>query len=420
MLMRKHSCMQHPNAPILIEDIRPAKSHLRVAVVTETYPPEVNGVALTLSRLVEGLRAREHSVQLVRPRQRSETGAAVESLPREEVLTRGFPVPRYPNLQLGLPARRFLEGQWMLRRPDLVHIATEGPLGWSALKTASKLRIPVTSEFRTNFHSYSSHYGLGWLSKPIMTYLRRFHNQCASTMVPTHKLALQLQEAGFERLQVVGRAVDTQRFTPALRDTALRASWGASQDTPVILCAGRLAREKNLQLLIRAYAMTKLVRPDVRLVLAGDGPARDELRAAAPDAVFTGSLPQNELARYYASADIFGFPSQSETFGNVVLEAMASGMAVVAFNYAAAAENIQSDHNGVLVEMDDESGFSRAIVSLAIDRQRAQALGAQARSGVEGSTWPSIVQQVENIMSDAIEHPLRTSNAVASARPATA
>lgn len=403
--------MQHQNDHLLIEDIRPAHAHLRVAVVTETYPPEVNGVALTLSRLVEGLREREHSVQLVRPRQRNEVHSS-----REDVLTRGFPVPRYPNLQLGLPARRCLESLWLQQRPDLVHIATEGPLGWSALKTANKLRIPVTSEFRTNFHSYSSHYGLGWLSKPIMTYLRRFHNHCGCTMVPTQKLQERLLQAGFERLQVVGRAVDTARFNPILRDEILRASWGARQDTPVILCAGRLAKEKNLSLLIRSYAMAKLVSPDVKLVLVGDGPAREELKAAAPDAIFTGTLNQIELARYYASADIFCFPSQSETFGNVVLEAMASGMAVVAFDYAAAAENICHEHNGVLKAIDDESGFSQALVSTVLDLQGARIMGTNACISTQDSTWPAIVEQVEKIMCEVLDSKQRNVSLVTSTR----
>lgn len=395
--------MKPDTTDLLIENLPAAHAHLRVAVVTETYPPEINGVALTLQRVVEGLRQRDHDVQLVRPRQggdgTSRAGAAAD---RAEVLLKGLPIPRYPHLQIGLPSRRQLEPLWTLQRPDVVHIATEGPLGWSALRVARKLRIPVTSDFRTNFHAYSSHYGMGWLSKPIMAYLRRFHNQTASTMVPTRSLADRLAEAGFERLQVVARGVDTQLFQPTLRDEALRASWGARPGTPVWLCVGRLAKEKNLALLLRAYAQVRLQRPDVKLVLVGDGPARADLQAQAPDVIFTGALDRATLARHYASADIFGFPSQTETFGNVVLEAMASGLAVVAFNYAAAAENIEPGRNGLLAQLDDDDSFVDQLITLTRDEALCAALRKAAYASALRCDWSGIVSQVESVLMGAI------------------
>ncbi len=390
--------MKPDTTDILVEDLPPAQTHLRIAVVTETYPPEINGVALTLQRVVEGLRERGHQVQLVRPRQASETPPGASG----DVLMRGMAIPRYPHLQLGLPSRRQLEPLWTLKRPDLVHIATEGPLGWSALRVARKLRIPVTSDFRTNFHAYSSHYGMGWLSKPIMAYLRRFHNQTLSTMVPTRGLAERLGEAGFERLQVVARGVDTAIFDPARRDEALRASWGVGPDTPVLLCVGRLAREKNLPLLVRAYAQARLVQPGLKLVLVGDGPMRAELQALAPDAILTGQLARLELARHYASADIFGFPSQTETFGNVVLEAMASGLAVLAYDYAAASENITPGRTGLLAAMDDEDAFVRQVAELAQDAGLRQRLRAAARDAARQNDWAGIVGQIESVMKLAI------------------
>lgn len=393
--------MKPDTTDILVEDLPPAQTHLRIAVVTETYPPEINGVALTLQRVVEGLRERGHQVQLVRPRQASEATQAAPGVP-DDVLMRGMPIPRYPHLQLGLPSRRQLEPLWTLQRPDLIHIATEGPLGWSALRVARKLRIPLTSDFRTNFHAYSSHYGMGWLSKPIMAYLRRFHNQTLSTMVPTRGLAERLAQAGFERLQVVARGVDTGIFDPTLRNEALRAGWGAAPDTPVLLCVGRLAKEKSLPLLVRAYAQARLVRPDLKLVLVGDGPMRAELQALAPDAIFTGQLGRAELARHYASSDIFGFPSQTETFGNVVLEAMASGLAVLAYDYAAAAENIAPGQTGLLAPMDDSESFVRQLVELAQDDGLRQRLRSAARGAARLRDWPGIVAQIESVMKLAI------------------
>jgi Glycosyltransferase Family 4 len=148
---------------ILCEHLPPLQRSLRVAVVTETYPPEINGVARTVARFVEGLRDLNHEIQLIRPRQRSDD-EALES--RHEMLVRGIALPKYPGLQMGLPARSLLTHVWSRRRPDVVHIVTEGPLGWSAIRSASHLKIPLTSDFRTNFDAYSSYYGMGWGKSP--------------------------------------------------------------------------------------------------------------------------------------------------------------------------------------------------------------------------------------------------------------
>ena len=187
--------------PVLIEQLPVDRRLLRLAFVTETYLPEVNGVSLSLARLVEGLRGRGHDIQLVRPKQDpGDSAAATDGF--NETLTRGVPIPRYPQLKLGLPARRTLLRQWTMRRPDLVHIVTEGPLGWSALQAAAQLRIPVTSDFRTNFHAYSRHYGIGWLRKPIFGYLRKFHNRTRLTLVPTEAMRDELARLGFRNLDV--------------------------------------------------------------------------------------------------------------------------------------------------------------------------------------------------------------------------
>jgi glycosyltransferase involved in cell wall biosynthesis len=176
-----------PNTPITVENFEPAQRFLRIAVVTETWPPEVNGVAVTLAKLVHHLGLRHHTIQLIRPRQDKHDEAQVQS-GWSELLLRGLPIPRYPQLKLGLPSKKALLKAWSTKRPDLVHIATEGPLSWSALQAAHILRLPVTSDFRTNFHSYCQHYGVGWLSKPIVAYLRKFHNRTAFTRVKAVRL----------------------------------------------------------------------------------------------------------------------------------------------------------------------------------------------------------------------------------------
>lgn len=367
---------------------------LRVAYVTETWPPEVNGVSLTAQRMVEGLHRRGHAVQLVRPRQVH--ADALESSPRfHEVLMRGLPIPRYPELRMGLPSRRALLSLWATRRPDVVHVATEGPLGWSAVQAAHRLRLPVTSDFRTNFHAYSRHYGVGWLRKPIMAYLRRFHNATLSTLVPTAPLKQELLEAGFRNVQVVARGVDAQRFSPAHRSDALRSSWGVAPDDLVVSCVGRLAPEKNLLLLRRAYEAIRLELPRARLLLVGDGPMRTELARCLPDALMVGQQRGEALSAHYASADLFLFPSLTETFGNVTAEAMASRLPVLAFDYAAAAQLIQPGISGELVPFGDGDEFVRSAVALARNDTHRRSIAQQARERAQQQDWDEVITRFE-------------------------
>ncbi len=373
------------------------KKCLRIAFVTETYPPEINGVANTAAQFVDGLRARNHEIQLVRPRQ-SRGDLAGESAGFHEVLLRGLPIPRYPGLKMGLPAKRALIRLWSLHRPDVVHIVTEGPLGWSALRAAHTLKLPVSSDFRTNFHAYSRHYGLGWLQKPIAAYLRRFHNRTMLTLVPTDVLRRELAARGFRNLRVVARGVDTQRFSPSHRSEALRASWGAAADDTVLLHVGRLAPEKNLEPVILAFERIRQSLPRTRLVFVGDGPARAQLVTRCPDAIFAGMRSGEDLAAHYASGDVFLFASLTETFGNVTVEAMASGLAVVAYDYAAAAEHIEHGRNGLRVSYDDTNEFVRLAAALVATRSRISELGAAARTTAGALAWSCVVEQFETLL----------------------
>jgi glycosyltransferase involved in cell wall biosynthesis len=372
---------------------------MKIAMVTETYPPEVNGVARTVNEMVEGLRRRGHSIALARPRQSTADAAFIDGN-LVEWLGRGVAVPRYPQLKFGLPAKRALLGEWTRWRPHVVHIATEGPMGWSALAAARELGVPVATDFHTNFHTYSRHYGVGWLSRPVMAYLRHFHNRAACTMVPTAELADELHGRGFRGLRVVGRGVDPAVFSPLKRSSELRARWGAGDDTPVALCVSRFAPEKNFPLVVRAFEAMRAVRPDARLVLVGDGPMADELRRRNVGYVIAGRLVNGELSAHYASADIFLFPSLSETFGNVTLEAMASGLAIVAYRYAAAREHLSNGKTALLAEPGDERGFLSSAVRLAADLEYARALGRDARLAGESLTWKRIVRDFEEVLSD--------------------
>jgi glycosyltransferase involved in cell wall biosynthesis len=387
---------------------QPART-LKVALVTETYPPEVNGVAASFARVAQGLRERGHHLQLVRPAQSPSDRPSADTPHWQETLVRGLPIPRYPELRMGLPATGLLTRQWQAQRPDVVHLVTEGPLGWSALRAAKRLGLPVVSDFRTNFHAYTRHYGIGWLGQGVQAWLRHFHNRTDRTMVPTHRLAGELASSGFERLSVVARGVDAQRFSPGHRDPGLRTTWGADEHTRVALCVGRLAPEKNLETVIDAWHAMRRAFGNTRLVFVGDGPERERLQKRCPDAVFVGALHGAQLARAYASADVFLFASMSETFGNVVPEAMASGLAVVAYEHAGAAELIKHGANGQLAPLGNRNAFLRLAARLAVDAGRVDRLRQQARKTALLLDWQRIVAGVEGEYRTAMaeHHPSR-------------
>lgn len=369
---------------------------LHIALVSETFPPEVNGVANTLGRLCQGLRERGHRLQLVRPRQADDTAPNDDQL----LLTRGWPLPGYAGLQWGHSSLHKLLRRWQRNRPDVLYIATEGPLGLSALRAARRLGIPVVSGFHTNFQQYSDHYGFGLLTRLLTGYLRWFHNRSRLTLVPSPSQRLELQRRGFERLELLARGVDGQLFHPARRSAALRAEWGLGEDEIVVLHVGRLAAEKNLQLLTRAFRELQgnLPRQRLRLVLVGDGPLRAQLQAELPDALFCGVQRGEALAAHYASGDLFLFPSLSETFGNVVLEALASGLAVVAFDQAAAAQHIRHGHNGALATPGDEAAFIESARWLLEDAESLRRVRLNARQHAGKQGWPAIVERFESLL----------------------
>ena len=383
--------------PFLLQQLPAQRPSLRIAVVTETYPPEVNGVAMTLGRMVAALQARNHQVQLIRPRQSAADAALVQGN-LEEVLKPGVPIPRYDSLRVGLPVRQGLIRLWQGRRPDVIQVVTEGPLGWSALSAAHRLRIPAASEFHTNFHSYSSHYGVGWLKKPIAAYLRKFHNKGQVTMVPTRELQQAMLANGYRNVRVVARGVDTALFSPARRSDALRRSWGAVGDQPVAIYVGRLAPEKNLPVVLEAFAAMRHRNPAARLVLVGDGPERAALVRRYPEHVFAGMRTGADLAAHYASADVFLFASQTETFGNVTLEAMASGLAVVAYDYAAGREHIRSGATGLLANMGDSEAFVGLAADLVDTPLRMRRFGTAARAAAEKVSWEQVHDTLEGVL----------------------
>lgn len=358
---------------------------MKVTFVTDTYTPQANGVATTLERLVFGLRERGHTVDVVRP--------AVLACDEEGLEVPSFGLPGYREVRFGFPMKLVLQARWSKRRPDVIYVATETPLGASAISAARAIGIPAASGFHTNFQQYMAHYRMPLLEKAAMSYLRHVHNRSVCTFVPSHDVIDQLDARGFENLQLLPKGVDTRLFSPKKRSFALRQTWGSGAGGVVGLYVGRLAAEKNLPLIIEAFRKIQKRIPDFRGVFVGDGPKLDELRREHPEFIFTGVLRGEALAEHYASADLFIFPSVTETFGNVTLEAMASGLAVVAYNYAAARQHIVSGINGFTAPFDDRGAF----LDLAVEAAASDlmAIRVEARASARRVRWKKVVKRFE-------------------------
>jgi glycosyltransferase involved in cell wall biosynthesis len=367
---------------------------VKIALVTETFPPEINGVAMTFGVIARELGRRGHAVTVYRPRRADLPGDAAhpEFL---EVPLPGLPVPGYPLLRFGLPAGAKFRRRWLADRPDIVHVATEGPLGASAVTTARALGIAVTSSFHTNFHAYTGHYGYASLHRLVLGWLRRIHNRTACTFAPTTELCTELAELGFLNLAVLSRGVDTWQFHPARRSGDLRLKWHASPENPVVVHAGRMAPEKNFPFLFECFAAMRAANPRCRFVLVGDGPLRVRMQRDYPDYIFTGFVSRDDLARHYASADIYLHASLTETFGNVLTEALASGLAVAGYDYAAARQFIQHGHNGLAVPTDRPDMLLAAATRLASDAPLRAHLRASARDSVEPQSWSGVIGRFE-------------------------
>lgn len=371
-----------------------------VCFVTETYPPEVNGVALTLRRLIDGLRQRDYAISLVRPSRKS-CNDPTDDFHMSVVLVPGLPLPGYQGLHLGLPAHRPLKRYWSQCRPDVVYVATEGPLGWSAVRTARRLNIPVLSGFHTNFHSYSKHYHAGWLDHVILRYLCRFHNRTSGTLAPCAELRDLLQEHGIKNVSVLDRGVDSRLFAPERRSAELRRLWGAAEDDLVALYVGRIAPEKNLGLAIEAYRAMQSVDRRTKFVLVGDGPQYGALQRMHPDLLFCGQQRSRRLAQYYASADVFLFPSETETFGNVILEALASGLVVLAYDYAAAHVHVSDGDTGMLAPYGAARAFVDAAARVAGRSVDLPGIRRRARQHALSLDWQQVVDRFAVFLSEA-------------------
>jgi glycosyltransferase involved in cell wall biosynthesis len=378
---------------------------MRVSIVTETYMPQVNGVSRTLRQLVRVLTEAGDAVQLIHP-DYGEPAAG----PHDR-LVRSLTVPFYPELHLPVPPFGGVKRALDAFRPDLIHIATEATLGHAVLGYAARRRIPTVSSFHTNFDQYSGHYGLGWTRTLIWRHLRRFHNRTRETYVPSRATMTALRARGFERLVLWPRGVDAESFRPDRPGRGrVRADLGFEPHHVVIGHVSRLAVEKNVGYLAAALERVAAARPDVRLLIVGDGPARPELRARLGGAArFVGYRTGDDLADHYAAADLFAFASTTETFGNVILEAMASALPVVALRAGGPGDIVQPGVTGLLVEPDaPPDRFAAALLGLVDDADLRRPMAGAARSYAASQSWDAIMDDLRQRYRHVIESSLAT------------
>jgi glycosyltransferase involved in cell wall biosynthesis len=358
---------------------------MRVALVTENFLPKLDGVTRTLAMLLEHLQRRGHQAIVLGPQgsPRHYAGARVFGAP-------GLPLPMYPELRALLPPPAF-ENRLARFRPDVVHVVEPMLLGAAGIMWAQRLPAPIVSSFHTDLAAYCAYFQLGALANPMWAYRRFLHNQCAVTLCPSPSTARQVTEHGILRVGLWPRGVDAALFTPARRSEAWRARTAGDPTRKIILYVGRLSPEKNLSALTAAYRA--LAAPDTHLVFVGDGPGRAELEHAlhGQHATFTGYLQGEALAEAYASSDIFAFPSLTETFGQVVQEAMASGLPVVGFDSGGVHDLVTHEQTGLLAPANDHVALTQALQSLLASPAQRLRLGAHGRALAEQRTWESVM-----------------------------
>jgi glycosyltransferase involved in cell wall biosynthesis/predicted metal-dependent phosphoesterase TrpH len=369
---------------------RPRES--RALVFTDTFA-EANGVAGTMRRLAEAAAGGCFPGAVV-VASHDPPAPGVVALPPDWSL----PLPTYESLDLRFPLPTDVLDRVEVQKPDVIHVATPGPVGLCGLIVGRLLGIPVVGSYHTELGPYALHMTRDPLvAEATGVYVDWFYNQCAFVLAPTRHIADALVARGLPQVGIWGRGVDCELFTPRLRDEDLRARLLDGAEV-LVLSVGRVSHEKRLGILLDAYARVSRVRGNVRVVIVGDGPARRELERTAPaGTVFVGEVRGEQLARLYASADVFCFPSTTDTFGQVILEAGASGLPVVAAATGGALELVAHGRTGLLVAPDDAGALAAALLDLADDRARRASYGAAGRAAALDRTWDAALGELASV-----------------------
>ncbi len=357
---------------------------MRLAIFTDTYPPHMNGVAAALGRLSNAVRERGGEVRVV-------TTSDPRAPAAESGVRRWPSIPfwAYPQLRVSAPPPSRVARELAAWRPTLVHVATPFGVGLAARRAAMSLGVPLVTSYHTSLSQYAAFYKLGKLSAPGWSFLRWFHNSGLRTYCPSNAIRAELDDNGFRNTRIWSRGVDMSRFSPSRRTADMRSRFGAGPDTVVVAYVGRIAAEKGLA--VAAAAMRRLEgEKSIRFVVVGEGPYESRLRSLSPrDAVFTGRLSGDALSEAYASADLFVFPSTTDTFGQVLLEAMASGLPIIAAD-AGPTREVLGDAAGALGPPGDDVRLAAEIRRLATNpAERARMAAAALRAASERS-WISV------------------------------
>lgn len=358
---------------------------VRLALFSDTYPPQMNGVSRTLERLVAAARERGAMVRIF-----TTTDPDLQHHDADEVRWNSVPFWAYPQVRLAAPRVLAARAALLAWKPSIVHVATEFGVGLAGRSAAQSQRLPLVTSYHTSFSAYAEFYKLGALAAGGWKYFRWFHGAAARTFAPTEAIREEVIAHGFRNVGVWGRGVDGDRFDPSFRSDEWRRAHGIAADAMVVLYVGRIAREKGLEHALRAMQQLSTNAPQIRFVFVGDGPYEAELRAAAPSsAIFTGRLSGAPLSTAYASSDVFLFPSVTDTFGNVLLEAMASGLVVVSADAGNTRELVGTDR-GVIVPVEQRDAIADALRSLDHDRARHDAIRDSARIWARQRTWTQV------------------------------
>jgi phosphatidylinositol alpha 1,6-mannosyltransferase len=356
---------------------------MRIAIIAESFSPDVNGVANSVVRVAEHLINRGHQPLVIAPQPSSATPAVTPPLPYPVVRVPSLPMPGYAALRVGLPSRRIAAA---LREhgTDVVHLAAPVILGRRGVSAAIALDLPSVAVYQTDIAAFARLYHLGFAESAAWRWLRRVHNSAGRTLAPSTATATTLLSHGIERVWLWRRGVDTVRFNPVHRSAALRRALAPGGEV-IVGYVGRLAVEKQVELLAET---TRL--PGVRVVVVGTGPVEASVRKALPGALFLGERHGPQLSRVYASLDVFAHTGPYETFGQAVQEALASGVPVVAPAAGGPLDLVLPGRTGYLVEPYSGSAIAAAVAELVAHPQTREAYAREARASVVDRTWAAV------------------------------